>query len=100
MRRLLMACLILLLGFMFAPIAPSFVCAEEGTEAAEAQMVNINTASIEALATLSGIGEKTAQAIVDYRDENGPFSIIEDIKNVKGIGDVKYNIIKHLITVE
>ena len=50
--------------------------------------VNINTAQEAELATLlSGVGLKKAQAIVKYRDENGPFQRVEDLAQVKGIGD-------------
>lgn len=61
-------------------------------------MVNINTASADELKSLPGIGDVTAQAIVDYR-KNTPFKSIEDIKNVTGIGDSKYNRIKDYICV-
>lgn len=49
--------------------------------------VNINTATVEELARLNGVGEVKAQAIVDYRNEHGAFKSVEDLKNVKGIGD-------------
>ena len=55
--------------------------------------VNINSASKEELMTLKGIGETTAEAIIEYRKEN-KFTKIEDIKNVKGIGDKKFESIK------
>ncbi|WP_051688786.1 ComEA family DNA-binding protein [Butyrivibrio sp. AE2032] len=61
-------------------------------------MVNINTATAEELKSLPGIGDVTAQAIVDYR-KNNPFKTIEDIRNVSGIGDSKYNRIKDYICV-
>ena len=61
-------------------------------------IVNINTATVDELKTLPGIGEVTAQAIVDYRVKN-PFKTKEDIKNVTGIGDSKYNRIKDYISV-
>ena len=61
-------------------------------------IVNINTATVDELKTLPGIGEVTAQAIVDYRAKN-PFKTKEDIKNVTGIGDSKYNRIKDYISV-
>ena len=61
-------------------------------------IVNINTATVEELKTLPGIGGVTAQAIVDYRAKN-PFKTVEDIKNVTGIGDSKYNRIKDYICV-
>lgn len=61
--------------------------------------ININKASIEELDTLPGIGEKTAQKIIDYRNSNGPFKSIESIKDVSGIGDSKYNEIKDRISI-
>lgn len=63
-------------------------------------LVNINTASIEELDTLPGIGETTAKKIENYRSENGNFKTIEEIKNVNGIGDKKYIEIKEKITVK
>jgi competence protein ComEA len=62
--------------------------------------VNINTASESELDTLGGVGPATAKAIIQYRSNNGPFKSIEDIKNVKGIGDSKYSDMKDSITVE
>ena len=118
MKRLFLITLILTLAafFMQVPVAvispTSVVCAQEGeAEPAEAApeaapeeeaatVVNINTAWTEELATLEGIGEKTAQNIVEYRDANGPFAAIEDIKNVKGIGDKKFEKIKENIAIE
>lgn len=61
--------------------------------------VNINTANKEKLETLPGIGESTAQKIIEYREQNGKFKTIEDIQNVSGIGTVKYNSLKDKITV-
>lgn len=66
---------------------------ENGQQAADADaantgdLVNINTATVEELTALSGIGEVKAQAIVDYRDENGWFSSPEELTNVSGIGE-------------
>jgi len=62
-------------------------------------LLNINTASLEELDTLPGIGLTTAQKIIDYRDENGPFEAIEDILNVSGIGPSTFEGLKDLITV-
>ena len=64
----------------------------------EASIVNINTASAEELMSLNGIGEKTAEAIIEYR-KNTPFEKPEDIMNVKGIGEKKYENIKNSICV-
>lgn len=61
--------------------------------------VNINTASASELITLDGIGESTAAKIIAYRQANGSFASIEEIKKVSGIGDRKYEAIKDRITV-
>jgi competence protein ComEA len=61
--------------------------------------VNINTADLAQLDTLPGIGEAYAQRIIQYREINGPFQTIEDIKQVSGIGDKKFEQMKDLITV-
>lgn len=61
--------------------------------------ININTATQTELETLPGIGPSTALKIVNYRKDNGKFKNIEDIKNVSGIGDSKFNNIKNLIKV-
>lgn len=61
--------------------------------------VNINTASASELITLDGVGESTAAKIIAYRQANGSFASIEDIKKVSGIGDKKYEAIKDRITV-
>lgn len=65
----------------------------------ENKKVNINTANQEELDTLPGIGETTAQKIIEYRETNGKFNKIEDLQNVKGIGESKYSEIKDKITV-
>ncbi len=60
--------------------------------------VSINTASKEELMTLSGVGESKANAIISYRQDNGNFNALEDIKNVSGIGDALYEKIKDNIS--
>lgn len=61
--------------------------------------VNINTANQTELETLTGIGPSTAQKIIEYRNQNGKFGTIEDIQNVSGIGDSKFENIKNHICV-
>ena len=63
-------------------------------------MININTATQTELETLPGIGPSTSLKIVNYREENGDFQSIEQIKEVSGIGDAKYENIKDLICVK
>lgn len=62
-------------------------------------LVNINTATQTELETLTGIGPSTALKIIKYREENGKFKTIEEIKNVAGIGDSKFEAIKDEICV-
>jgi len=62
--------------------------------------VNINKATEEQLQALSGIGPSIAKEIVQYRDKNGKFKSIEDIKNVTGVGDKKYEKIKENIEIK
>lgn len=64
------------------------------------QKININKASQTELETIPGIGPSTALKIINYRKENGKFSTIEDIKNVSGIGDAKYESMKDYICVK
>lgn len=66
----------------------------------ETGKININTATQTELETLPGIGSSTSSKIISYRKENGKFKTIEDIKEVSGIGDAKYENIKDLICVK
>lgn len=63
-------------------------------------LVNINSASLDELMSINGIGESKAKAIIEYRNSNGLFKSIEEIKNVSGIGDKLYDKIKENITVK
>lgn len=62
--------------------------------------ININKADINELQTLNGIGESLAQSIIKYREENGNFKTIEDVKNVPGIGENKFEKIKENIKIK
>ena len=64
------------------------------------EYININTADQATLETLSGIGPVTAQKIIAFREENGPFTSIEEIQKVSGIGPVTFEKIKDFITVK
>lgn len=70
------------------------------TPAPESAAVNINTATLEELRSLHGIGEALAQRIIDYREEHGPFACVEDITRVSGIGSETYTRLRDRITVE
>ena len=63
------------------------------------EIVNINTASLDELCTLTGIGKVKGQRIIDYRKENGPFKDIGEIKNISGIKEGTFKKIKDKITV-
>ncbi|MDE7193285.1 MAG: helix-hairpin-helix domain-containing protein [Oscillospiraceae bacterium] len=62
-------------------------------------VVNINTANVRELKKLDGIGRTIAQAIIDYRTENGEFASVDELINVKGIGEVKLEKIRDHVTV-
>lgn len=71
----------------------------EGNKSKE-EKININKAAQTEIETLPGIGPSTALKIINYRNEHGKFKNIEDIKNVSGIGDSKFENIKEYICVE
>jgi len=62
-------------------------------------LININTALVDQLTTLNGIGESRALAIIAHREQNGPFRTIEDIMQISGIGEAIFNNIREKITV-
>jgi len=70
------------------------------TQPAPGGKININTATQEQLMTLKGIGEVRAKQIIEYREKSGPFRLISELKNVKGIGDKTFLDIRDKITVE
>ncbi|MBS3780022.1 MAG: helix-hairpin-helix domain-containing protein [Desulfovermiculus sp.] len=87
--------------------ALSFVCTlliaclvfSSPLQAEDHQLININTASVEVLVELNGIGETLAQRIVEYRQQS-PFESVEEVMEVKGIGQGTFEKIKDHITVE
>jgi len=64
------------------------------------EKININTANLAMLQTLSGIGPVLSERIIEYRNQNGLFGVIDDIKDVSGIGEKKFEGIKDLICVQ
>jgi competence protein ComEA len=61
--------------------------------------ININTASVKELDALPGIGAKTAALIVEYRQKNGPFKKVEELMNVRGVGEKSFLKLKPQLTV-
>ncbi|MBN2417807.1 MAG: helix-hairpin-helix domain-containing protein [Deltaproteobacteria bacterium] len=68
--------------------------------AADTMKVDLNKATLQELTQLKGIGEKFAERIIEYREQNGKFQKIEDLMKVKGIGQKKFDAIKDLIVVK
>jgi competence protein ComEA len=82
------------------PAAPGKSNASSAATKTPIGIININTATLEELDALPGIGPSLAQRIVDYREQNGAFQKIEDVKKVRGIGDALFGDIKDMITVQ
>ncbi len=72
----------------------------KSSESAEGTLININEADSSGLQKLPGVGEAKAQAIIDYRETEGPFAAAEELKNVSGIGDKTFEKLEPLITVQ
>lgn len=67
---------------------------------AAADRINVNTADAETLMSIQGVGEKRAEAIIDYREENGPFSSVEELMNVDGVGQMTLDNNRDMLTAE
>ena len=75
------------------------VAAGPGASGTSGGPVNLNTATLEQLQTLPGVGPVLAQRILDYRDQHGGFATVADLQKVTGIGASKYNDLKNRVTV-
>jgi competence protein ComEA len=73
--------------------------AQSTSASASAAPLNLNTASVAQLEALPGIGKATAERILEYRQKNGSFKKVEDLMNVRGVGEKSFLKLKPLITV-
>ena len=103
MYRLMFALVILAMALVVSPATPAAQAAKPAAaakaRATATEPVNLNAATAAQLQTLPGVGASTAQRILDYRQKNGSFKKIEELMNVKGIGEKSFLKLKPLITV-
>jgi competence protein ComEA len=93
---ILVALLLVAQAWLVAQKAPA---AKSGSANPPAALINLNTATAQQLDTLPGVGAKVAARIIEYRQKNGPFKKIEDLMNVRGIGEKNFLKIKDRLTV-
>jgi competence protein ComEA len=98
MRKLIIILLAVILSGATVQAQPVGQTAPQ-TQGTQAATINVNTATIEQLMTIKGIGQVTAQNILDYRTANGPFQTVNDLDKVKGIGPAKLEGMKPFISV-
>ena len=104
MRRTLVAAALCAGFLVVAPhgraVAGPLVPGLQSTEEARPETVELNTATASELRTLPGVGERTAERIIEYREEHGGFEKIEDLMNVRGIGERTFLRLRPLIRVD
>ena len=92
--------LVALLAALAVPAAAQQAAAPQPASAAKAEaVVNLNTATAAELESLPGIGKSTAQRILEYRQKSGGFKKVEELMNVKGIGEKSFLKIKNRLTI-
>ncbi|MCY7172498.1 helix-hairpin-helix domain-containing protein [Streptococcus gallolyticus] len=87
-------------GEIVAPTTTNSQANGSAQQEESSDKINLNTATLAELQTISGIGAKRAQDIIDYRDANGGFSSVDDLKNVSGIGEKTLEKLKSEVTVD
>ena|SRR5437867_5417041 len=94
-RQLRLVGALLVMALALAAAVPPAAAAPQTTT----EKINVNTASSEELTALPGIGKAYADRIVEYREKNGPFKKVEDLLNVRGIGEKTLERIRDRVTV-
>ncbi len=104
-QKILSRCVIALLivfmtGITMGTVSAETKASQSVSEKGMESSVNINAAPIKELSTLAGVGKKKAEAIIDYRTENGQFKTVDDLRKVEGIGTKTLEKIQHRIVLE
>ncbi len=97
MRISLLSALVICGALLF--ISPAAVSAQSSEATPAKASINLNSATLDQLETLPGIGRKTAERIIEHRTKSGPFKRIEELMNVKGIGEKSFLKLKPMIVV-
>ena len=99
----MMTAIVLVLGLVAASVSAQDAAKPPAkatpASAASGMPINLNTATVAQLETLPGIGKSTAERILEYRQKNGGFRKVEDLMNVRGVGEKSFLKLKSLITV-